>query len=202
VTTLKLHYDGWLALPAGLRQKLGLKSGDRLEAELVGGVIVLRPAAATREQAEPELQAVEPSAAAPIAPSAEAAMPGKRGRGRPRKIQAAEPGAAKTPDMPDEAQLPAKRRPGRPRKVRAAEEPAPAAAPASGAGETWILRRKADRPPVNAGDEAVAPPPRRPERVTFDTGYTREERNPFRRVEVRKLGPGRGHNRPRHGALG
>ena len=35
--TLKLHYDGWLALPAGLRQKLGLNSGERVEAELVDG---------------------------------------------------------------------------------------------------------------------------------------------------------------------
>ena len=42
--TLKLHYDGWLALPAGLRQKLGLKC-DRVEAELVDGGLVLRPVA-------------------------------------------------------------------------------------------------------------------------------------------------------------
>jgi hypothetical protein len=51
-------------------------------------------------------------------------------------------------------------------------------------------------------DEAAAPPPRRPARVTFDTGYEREERRPFRDVEVRKLGPGRGHNRPRPRVLG
>jgi AbrB family looped-hinge helix DNA binding protein len=44
MSTLKLHYEGWLALPAGFRQKLGLKSGDRLEAELAGGTITLRPA--------------------------------------------------------------------------------------------------------------------------------------------------------------
>jgi bifunctional DNA-binding transcriptional regulator/antitoxin component of YhaV-PrlF toxin-antitoxin module len=37
MATLKLHYEGWLALPTGLRQKLGLKSGDQLEAELVRG---------------------------------------------------------------------------------------------------------------------------------------------------------------------
>jgi bifunctional DNA-binding transcriptional regulator/antitoxin component of YhaV-PrlF toxin-antitoxin module len=46
VTTLKLHYDGWPALPAAFRQKLGLSKGTALEAELVGGTIVLRPAAA------------------------------------------------------------------------------------------------------------------------------------------------------------
>ncbi len=44
MSTLKLHHEGWLALPAGFRQKLGLKSGDRLEAELAGGTITLRPA--------------------------------------------------------------------------------------------------------------------------------------------------------------
>jgi AbrB family looped-hinge helix DNA binding protein len=44
MSTLKLHYESWLALPAGFRQKLGLKSGDRLEAELAGGTITLRPA--------------------------------------------------------------------------------------------------------------------------------------------------------------
>src|SRR3954454_13301982 len=43
VTTLKLHYDGWLALPAALRQKLGLDKGAELELELVDGAIVLRP---------------------------------------------------------------------------------------------------------------------------------------------------------------
>jgi hypothetical protein len=48
----------------------------------------------------------------------------------------------------------------------------------------------------------VAPPARRPARVTFDTGYEREERRPFRQVEVRKLGPGRGHNRSRSRGLG
>ena len=47
MATLKLHYDGWLALPAGLRRTLDLKSGDRLVAELVDGAIVLRPAQAT-----------------------------------------------------------------------------------------------------------------------------------------------------------
>ena len=43
--TLKLHYDGWIALPIGLRQTLGLNSGDRIEADLVDGALVLRPAA-------------------------------------------------------------------------------------------------------------------------------------------------------------
>ena len=44
MTILKLHYDGWLALPADFRRKLGLGKGQALEAQLVGGTIVLRPA--------------------------------------------------------------------------------------------------------------------------------------------------------------
>ena len=48
MATLKLRYDGWLALPADLRRQLGLSSGDRLEAELAQGAIVLRPAAKGR----------------------------------------------------------------------------------------------------------------------------------------------------------
>jgi bifunctional DNA-binding transcriptional regulator/antitoxin component of YhaV-PrlF toxin-antitoxin module len=203
VTTLKLHYDGWLALPAGLRHKLGLKSGGRLEAELVGGTVVLRPAAAVRRQAEPEATAsAPPAAAAPAASSVEAATPGKGRPGRPRKVQLAEAGADRVPGLPEDAPLPTKRKPGRPCKVSHAEEPEPAAAPVSGAGEPWKLRRKAELPTANVGDDPAAAPARRPERVRFDTGYEREERHPFRQVEVRKLGPGRGHHRPRQRTLG
>ena len=43
--TLKLHYDGWIALPIVLRQTLGLNTGDRIEVDLVDGTLVLRPAA-------------------------------------------------------------------------------------------------------------------------------------------------------------
>jgi AbrB family looped-hinge helix DNA binding protein len=61
MSTLKLHYEGWLALPAGFRQKLGLKSGDRLEAELAGGTITLRPAPpATRRAARQPAPATLP----------------------------------------------------------------------------------------------------------------------------------------------
>ena len=41
---IKLHYDGWLALPTGMREALGLSSGNRVEVELVDGTLVLRPA--------------------------------------------------------------------------------------------------------------------------------------------------------------
>jgi AbrB family looped-hinge helix DNA binding protein len=203
MTTVKLHYDGWLTLPAGLRQKLGLKSGDRLEAELVGGTVVLRPAAAARRQAEPETRASEtPARIASAASPVEGATPGRRKPGRPRKAQAVESAADMAPETRDNPLPPTKRKPGRPRKVRAVDEPEAAAVPASGAGEPWILRRKAELPPAAAGDEPAAAHDRRRERVTLDTGYEREERRPFRQVEVRKLGgSGRGHNRSRQRAL-
>ena len=87
--TLKLHYDGWLSLPAGLRQALGLNSGDRLEAELVDGALVLRPVAKTRRPAPGGEAAV---AVAPMPqgrclsqpmPPRSAASPGGRGRSPP-----------------------------------------------------------------------------------------------------------------------
>ena len=46
--SLKVHYDGWIALPAGLREALGLSSGDRVDAELVDGALVLRPTTKAR----------------------------------------------------------------------------------------------------------------------------------------------------------
>src|SRR5687767_172078 len=68
MATLKLHYEGWLALPTGLRQKLGLKSGDQLEAELISGTIVLRRIGrSTSPQVLPEEPEAEPErAVAPI----------------------------------------------------------------------------------------------------------------------------------------
>ena len=64
----------------------------------------------------------------------------------------------------------------------------------------WELRRKADRPVVTAGGDDPAPAPDlcpvRPTRGAAH-GHEPEERRPFRNVEVRKLGPGRGRNRPR-----
>jgi bifunctional DNA-binding transcriptional regulator/antitoxin component of YhaV-PrlF toxin-antitoxin module len=39
---VKLHHDGWLALPEPLRRKLDLRTGQTLEAEHVDGTIVLR----------------------------------------------------------------------------------------------------------------------------------------------------------------
>src|SRR4051794_11706955 len=174
VTTLKLHYDGWLALPAALRRKLGLGDGAALELELVDGTIVLRPSGGGRGSAIEREEATEP----PVDP-ASLAPPSPR---------------ADTPTPPDQTSRP-KRPRGRPRKAEVEPKPASLPVPAP----LWELRRKADRPVVAAGDGPAPVPDRRPVRLAREKvhGHEPEERRPFRNVEVRKLGPGRGHNRPR-----
>ena len=58
---VRMNYDGWLALPKGVRRKLGLSTGAQLELELVGGSVVLTPtdqvALADRPAAEPVITA-------------------------------------------------------------------------------------------------------------------------------------------------
>ena len=189
MTTLKLHYEGWLALPAAFRQKLGLSTGMALEAELIDGTIVLRPSSKGRGSAGREQEAIEPPVelASPIpAPLIDA--PATRQRSRGRKT----PG----PGLLDQSSEP-KRPRGRPRKAEAKPEPAPA--PLLIPAELWQRRRKANRPVVTASDNPVPAPERRPMRPMREAAYEheREERRPFRHVEIRKLGPGRGHNRPR-----
>ena len=194
--TLKVHYDGWIALPPGLRQHLKLNSGDRLDAQLVDGAIVLRPANAKRAPAEPE-QAIEPPAvtSAP-APSLETALPQKRPRGRPRKVQTIErPSELMLAIAGDPLPSP-KRKPGRPRKVRLEEaEPVAEPGPSSMVGEStlWKLRPKAEL--TAKSPDPVPSPPRRPEPSRMGGSHEREERRPFRNVEIRKLGSGRRHNR-------
>src|SRR3954452_7475615 len=41
---LKVHHQGWVALPERFCQKLGVESGGEIEAELVDGTVVLRSA--------------------------------------------------------------------------------------------------------------------------------------------------------------
>jgi AbrB family looped-hinge helix DNA binding protein len=98
MSTLKLHYEGWLALPAGLRQKLGLKSGDRLEAELVSGTIMLRPAG------RPDEGEGQPGRAA-AAPKAGRARPSPA-TARPPAAKAAPPATRRTARQPAPATLP------------------------------------------------------------------------------------------------
>jgi hypothetical protein len=194
--TLRIHYDGWIALPPGLRQYLKLNSGDRLDVQLVDGVIMLRPANVKRAPAKAE-PAIKPSAvtAAPVS-SLETALPQKRPRGRPRKVHSSELMLAIAGDP-----LPSpKRKPGRPRKVRLEEaEPVIETRPSSvvGDGALWKLRPKAE-PTARSSDPvppAPAPPPRHLEPTRTGGSQEREERRPFRNVEIRKLGSGRGHNR-------
>ena len=192
MATLKLHYDGWLTLPSGLRQKLDLQSGDRLEVELVDNAIVLRPAKKTRAAAKPEQTSAPAPADSTASPSATIIVPAKRPRGRPRKIRAVDGQPLLVPDLAESPLPAAKRKPGRPRKVRAEEiELLSARAGESG---LWKLRPKAELPIVSPDPEPV-PPPRRPEPSRTGGSQEREERRPFRNVEVRKLGPGRRHNR-------
>ena len=87
VTTLKLHYDGWLALPAALRRKLGLDKGAVLEVELVDGAIVLRPSGEGRGSAVGRgREATEPpvglASAAPPSPRADTPATRKGDRAR------------------------------------------------------------------------------------------------------------------------
>src|SRR5947199_2801937 len=82
--TVRINYDGWLALPAAVRQRLHLNTGDQLDLELTGGTIVLRPAQAG-VAAAPDRAATEP-AAVPAQPAVAPPAPAmKRGPGRPRK---------------------------------------------------------------------------------------------------------------------
>ena len=183
--TLKLHYDGWLTLPAGLRLALGLNSGDRLEAELVNGALVLRPANKARNAA-PIVPSVNASVAdVPEEPSPEpAAVPAKRRAGRPRKTEG-DGGQTGTG---------VKAR-GRPRTATETPELGRAASPLVGLGPAKLVKKVDLEAKATAADPAtptVMATPRviRPDRISQPV-----ERRPFRNVEVRPLGAGRGHNR-------
>lgn len=89
---VRLHYDGWLALPKGVRRELGVDSGDQLKIELVVGGVILRPTsradmiapapAASSPPVPGKAKAATPEPAGTTAPS----EPAKRVRGRPRNI--------------------------------------------------------------------------------------------------------------------
>jgi hypothetical protein len=184
--TLKLHYEGWVALPAGLCQQLGLKSGDRLGVDLVDGTIMLRPVAMAKRlvsRADPRLPIDPPAPDGPETLMHTEVVPARRKPGRPRKHE-----AGHAPAIPE-----TKRSRGRPRLARTPEpEPAPVAVVSS---EPWKLRRKADLQPLEPATEPAIRPSPLPHRMGSATGSPGDERRPFRNVEVRKLGPGRQHNR-------
>jgi bifunctional DNA-binding transcriptional regulator/antitoxin component of YhaV-PrlF toxin-antitoxin module len=86
MTTIQVHYDGWLSLPPDARESLGVSTGDRLEAEFVDGALVLRPARPPKAAIKAEPEVVEEDVPATAAP---APIQAKRGPGRPRKLAAA-----------------------------------------------------------------------------------------------------------------
>ena len=187
--TLKLHYEGWVSLPVALRQQLGLNSGDRLDVELVDGTIMLRPTAKVRRPAPRAGRGavIEPPAVEIPEPLTHAdTTPARRKPGRPRRQEAGDELAATTSKRPR----------GRPRSAGAPQpEPAPVGTGAT-RNEPWKLRRKADLQPRAASVEHAPLPSPRPFRARSEAGSPAEERRPFHNVEVRKLGPGRRHNRP------
>ena len=97
---LKLHFDGWLSLPAHFREQLGLHAGDEVGAELVEGTIVLRPGKGSAKAVQEGM-----------APDAAEAMPAP-------SILAAQVPDTEQPDTVPEAPLTPKRR-GRPPKAKA-----------------------------------------------------------------------------------
>jgi hypothetical protein len=184
MTTLKLYYDGWLALPPALCRQLGLGTGDGLEAALVDGTLRLRPAAKRKGLAENDPATIEPAAEAtalaPVPPATSAEGPS----GRPSQVAA--------PGQPEPAAAP-ERPLARLRKAEAKPAPEPASLAEEGARSG--LWRKVALPTPR--EEPVAVRGRTRAWVMPPTGHEREERRPFPHVEVRKLGPGRRHHRSR-----
>lgn len=202
MTTLKLHHDGWLALPPAFRRALGSGTGDLLEVEAVDGAIVLRPVAKAARKAKAK------AAAAP-GPEQDATT----SSGAVTSLAMTELGAEREPPavrsrVGDPA--PATRRKlGRPREAPAAQQPAPALdlepeqglAPFTKESVRSELRRRQTPPAPDLGQPWALVRDPRPARRGPDAHGEREKR-PFRQVEVRKLGPGRGHNRSRPRASG
>jgi AbrB family looped-hinge helix DNA binding protein len=87
---VRVNYDGWIALPAAVRQKLKLGTGDQLDLELSGEVITLRRSPPAPASQVPEPSAVPAAEASPPEPPpiAETEPVAKRGPGRPRKTSA------------------------------------------------------------------------------------------------------------------
>jgi AbrB family looped-hinge helix DNA binding protein len=123
MSTIQMHYDGWFTLPAAARQKFHLTTGDRLEVELAGDTIVLRPARGTA--ASGRAATAEPTPAAPEEPCRHGgAGDGRRPRPCPRARREARPGQAEegagrrgpaaAPQDPRPAQGRARRRGARP----------------------------------------------------------------------------------------
>jgi bifunctional DNA-binding transcriptional regulator/antitoxin component of YhaV-PrlF toxin-antitoxin module len=59
--TATVHYDGWLKLPEPIRKALGVKTDDRLELTVGGGVVTLRKAGTRRKPAVEAEASTEPA---------------------------------------------------------------------------------------------------------------------------------------------
>jgi hypothetical protein len=187
MTTLKLYYGGWLALPAALRRTLGVGTGDGLEAELVDGTLRLRPVAGIKGALEGEPEAAAPAAEAPApAPSPPAVTSARRPSGRPRNVAVPVPEPAEPATTPERPLA---------RLRKAKPDPAPEPASLTEKEARSELGRKMALPLPR--EAPVAMRGRVRTWVLPSTGHEREERRPFPHVEVRKLGPGRRHHRPR-----
>ena len=89
MTKLKIHYDGWIALPASARRRLGVTSGDELTLDFNDGGLTLRPPgekSAPSADTEPmdkngstaPAEAKKPAQARKPAPKAAKAAPSKK----------------------------------------------------------------------------------------------------------------------------
>ena len=90
---VRIHYDGWLALPPMARRQLGLNTGDQLEVVATEEGILLRrgkPAAAATPAEEPAAPAVAEPQAQPLK-SAIAAGTSKPRSARKGRAEAALP---------------------------------------------------------------------------------------------------------------
>jgi hypothetical protein len=126
MTILKLHYDGWLKLPADLQRVLGAATGDLFEIVPTEDGLVLRMKAAA--PALIEAAAISPTATAPAAPPAPASLPmveppAPPKRGRPRKAAADATAPKKVSPAASVALPPTLRAAGR-RKPRTVQPPA------------------------------------------------------------------------------
>jgi bifunctional DNA-binding transcriptional regulator/antitoxin component of YhaV-PrlF toxin-antitoxin module len=90
MTLVRIHHDGWLALPSLQRRRLGLKTGDMLEVVPTADGLLLRRKATAGKMAEsipPEPEAVVPADAVGQAPAVETTAREQRG-GRRRRAAA------------------------------------------------------------------------------------------------------------------
>ena len=89
MTKLKIHYDGWIALPASVRRRLGVTSGDELALDFSDGALTLRPSGkenGASSDSKPTqsngstapAEAKKPAQTRNPAPKAARAAPGKR----------------------------------------------------------------------------------------------------------------------------